>query len=987
MNARRGLTVLVLVALALPGLMAWAQTRPGAPPRSAPAAIATVGARRIPRDDFDRRAAQAMQQFAGRGAVPVEMRDLIRRQLLETLIRVQLLAQEARRTGITVSPLEAEAELRKDPFFSPGGQFDASRMLAIKTTQKPQYDAAIQGISEQLAARALNERLEQRLRPDDAVIRADARRELTKTTVDYLSLRRGEFNGSYPEPREKSILEYYRSHAAEFQRPDRATLSIAFANTPTMAESLKHVPGAAQAWTRRMKQLGDSLVALARGGLDFEAACVSLGGARPGIVVQTENFPGYWQGSAAQSAQVFHARPGQVLDPIPGTEGFLLVRVDDVTPAHLAPLAEVSREIRGKLRADARLHHEEYEQRSLYASVRDSLTGPAWRFRYAVADTAAMRIAEPSAADLDRFYRGHQADYSSFDAARGQIVARSLDEVRTDVRVRLLRERRIESARTQADQLFRTWGANKRDAALEVALRVRETAPVPRGADIDTGLAARTVSDTVWTRGEPRAVGIMPYARGFVVWQTTTRLPVHTPTFDQARDALQLAVRSQKEQEELQGARALFERNPSRFSSGNIIYFTRAVVPAPELMTVPLTYEEVERFHRRNIDKYSAPELIRARHILVAPVGPSAAADRAAREKAQALLVRARAGEDFAKLAREASDDEPTRDKGGDLGTFGRGTMLDEFDAAVFAMEPGQISDLVKTRSGYHIILCLEHEPAVIQPLSMIYSNVSSDAATAKAETLAVQRADSLMRVLRTAAQAKAAVARMSMVSNQYQHRIGDAITVTNVRPLFERIEKLKAGELMRPPFRAKGQGVWIAWVDSITPPRTPIWDEVRQRVLDAYRLDSGQRALEAKRAELDSLFAQGWSLDSVATLWGGLERIRDAAAGKGLPALGGSERVDSLLFGTARTPEITAGTTSGWLTLPNGLARLRVLARSDPSADQLASRAEKLRREELERRLSTYFEDLKRRYPVRILDARLRELDVPRPPDPKPGR
>ena len=102
---------------------------------------------------------------------------------------------------------------------------------------------------------------------------------------------------------------------------------------------------------------------------------------------------------------------------------------------------------------------------------------------------------------------------------------------------------------------------------------------------------------------------------------------------------------------------------------------------------------------------------------------------------------------------------------------------------------------------------------------------------------------------------------------------------------------------------------------------------------------------------------------------------------------MGGSERVDSLLFGTARTPEIAAGTTSGWLTLPNGLARLRVLARSDPSADQLASRAEKLRREELERRLSTYFEDLKRRYPVRILDARLRELDVPRPPDPKPGR
>ncbi|MEO5989894.1 MAG: peptidyl-prolyl cis-trans isomerase, partial [Candidatus Eisenbacteria bacterium] len=952
MNARRGLSALVLIALALPGLLAWAQTRPPAPAGGASPAIATVGARRIPRDDFERRAAQALQQFSGRGPVPAEMRDLIRRQMLETLIRLQLLAQEAHRTGITVSPLEAEAELRKDPFFSPGGQFDASRMNAIKTTQRPQYDAAIQGISEQLAARRLNEQLEKRMRPEDAAIRAEARRQLSKTTVDHLSLRRGDFNGSFPEPRETSVLTYYRTHTEEFQRPGRATLSVAFANTPGLPESLKRVPAMSQAWNRRMKQVADSLVRLVRGGMDFEAASVPLGGARPGVVVQRENFPGYWQGSAAQNAQVFSARPGTVLDPVPGTEGFLIVRVDDVMSAHLAPLAEVSREIRGKLRADARLHHADHEQRGLFASIRDSLTGPAWRFRYGFADTAALRLAEPSAAELDRYYRGHLADYSSFDAARGQIVARPLEEVRGDARLRWLREHRIESARTQADQLFRTWSANKRDATLETALRAKETLPIPIGADIDTGMAARAISDTVWTREGPRAAGVMPYARGFVVWQTTAKLASHTPTFEQARDALDQSVRAQNEQEELRAARKLFDRNPARFSSGNIIYFTRAVVPAPDFMTVHLTSAEVERFHRRNIDKYSAPELMRARHILISPLGPSAAADRAAREKAQGILQRLRAGEDFAKLARENSDDEPTRDKGGDLGTFGRGTMLDEFDAAAFALEPGQMSDLVRTQSGYHIILSVEHEPAVIQPLSLIYSNVSSDAATAKAETLAVERADSLMRVLRTVAQARAAVAKMSLISNQYQHRVGDAINTTNVRPMFERIEKLKAGELMRPAYRAKGQGVWIAWVDSITPPRIPVWEEARPRVIATYRLDAGQRALEAKKAELDSLFAQGWSLDSVAALWGGLDRIRDASVGKGLPTMSGVERVDSLLFGTAHNAPLGTGVTSDWLALPNGYARLRVLSRSEPSADQLASRTENLRREAIERRL-----------------------------------
>ena len=987
MKARRGFTALVLLALALPSLMAWAQTRPSVPARSASPAIATVGNRSIPRDEFDRRSAQTIQQFAGRGDVPPEMRDIVRRQLLETLIRMQMLVQEARRTGVTVSPLEAEAELKKEPFFNPGGQYDASRMLAIKTTQKPQYDAAIQGISEQLAARRLNDRIEQRVKPDVAALRAEARRELTRVTLEHLSLRRGDFNGSFPEPRESAVLAYYRANASEFRRPDRATISVAFVNTPGLPDSLRRDPALLGAWTRRMKQVADSLVTAIRGGVEYEEACVPLGGARAGVIIQSDNFPGYWQGTTAQAAQVFRTRPGTVLEPIVGAEGYLLVRVDAVTPAHLAPLSEVAREIRGKLRSDFRLHHQEYESRELYASVKDSLTGPAWRFRYGTADTSSIKLAEPSAVELDRYYRGHLADYSSFDSQKGQIVARTLDEVRSDVRLRLMRERRMESARAQADQLYRIWSAGKRDARLESSLNVHETIPVPLGADIDSGLAARAASDTLWSTGTPRPNGLMPYARGFVVWQISGQSTSHTPTFEQAQDALDQTVRARLEQSEIVGARELFARDPARFSSGNVIHYTRAVVPTPEFMTVSLTADEVARFHRNNIDKYSAQELVRARHILISPLGPSEAADRAARLKAQGLLTRARGGEDFAKLARENSDDEPTRDKGGDLGTFARGVMLDEFERAAFALEPGQISDLVRTESGYHIILCVEHEPAVVQPLSLIYSNVSSDAATAKAETVSVLRADSLLRSLRTVAQARIAARTMALQTQAYQHRIGDPITTTNVRPFFARLEKLKTGDLMRPAFKTKGQGVWIAWVDSITPPRTPNWEDVRQRVIDTYRRDAGQRALDAKKAELDSLFASGWSLDSVGALWGGLDRLRDHVAGKGLPAMGGSEAVDSLLFGSQRTAALATGTPSGWLSLPNGYARLVVSARTEPSAEQLSARTENLRREEIDQKLSSYFDELRKRYPVRILDARLRDLELPRPGSNRPAR
>ncbi len=128
---------------------------------------------------------------------------------------------------------------------------------------------------------------------------------------------------------------------------------------------------------------------------------------------------------------------------------------------------------------------------------------------------------------------------------------------------------------------------------------------------------------------------------------------------------------------------------------------------------IKVTDEEVEEYYKKNKDKFKEPEQVKARHILIKV---DAKADdkkwKEAEKKAKNIKKRIEKGEDFAKLAKEFSDDPGTKNKGGDLGFFTKGRMVPEFEAAAFALKPGQTSDPVKTVYGYHIIQTLEKKSA-----------------------------------------------------------------------------------------------------------------------------------------------------------------------------------------------------------------------------------------------------------------------------------
>jgi hypothetical protein len=313
--------------------------------------------------------------------------------------------------------------------------------------------------------------------------------------------------------------------------------------------------------------------------------------------------------------------------------------------------------------------------------------------------------------------------------------------------------------------------------------------------------------------------------------------------------------------------------------------------------------------------------------------------------------------------------------------------MLPEFERAAFAMRAGDLSSTpVRTQVGYHIISVYDYEPLFTNALAQVYPNVSSDAAEEKADSLAGMRADSLLRTLKSPAQARAAAQRLGLTVISYEHVIGQRENAPgDVLPYFRKLETGKAGQLLSGTQKFHGMGYAVTWVDSLSPPRLPTWEEARDKAVEAYRRGTGQRAMDGKLAELDSLLQAGWSIDSLAAGWGGLLSTDNYSTGGRIIGIGSSGRLDSLIFGAQGVEALPPGRLSEWTLLPGGAVRLRVKELRAPDANAIAIRVANERRAETERSLLGYFEALKKRYPVRILDRQLRDVALPKPPPGSP--
>jgi peptidyl-prolyl cis-trans isomerase SurA len=164
-----------------------------------------------------------------------------------------------------------------------------------------------------------------------------------------------------------------------------------------------------------------------------------------------------------------------------------------------------------------------------------------------------------------------------------------------------------------------------------------------------------------------------------------------------------------------------------------------------DIRTVPPTDKEIrDYFESTKAQQPKRPATVSFRGIFVRPQ-PSDSAKAIARQRADSVLVALRAGADFATLAKRFSDDPTTRDDGGDLGWFRRGRMVPQFEAVAFRLRPGQVSNVVETAFGYHIIQVERVEPAEVHARHILFAPVITDSNIAAAE----QRARAAVEALR----------------------------------------------------------------------------------------------------------------------------------------------------------------------------------------------------------------------------------------------
>jgi peptidyl-prolyl cis-trans isomerase D len=361
----------------------------------------------------------------------------------------------------------------------------------------------------------------------------------------------------------------------------------------------------------------------------------------------------------------------------------------------------------------------------------------------------------------------------------------------------------------------------------------------------------------------------------------------------------------------------------------------------------PVSAEDIQRNYEDNKQQYSTAEQVRASHILLKTEGKD---DATVKKQAEDLLAKVKAGANFAELATKYSEDDASKVKGGDLDFFPKGQMVPEFDKAAFSMKPGEISDLVKTQYGYHIIKVTDKKPATTKSLDEVRAQIEDQIKWDRAQTEAQRIADDVAKSLKKPAD-------FDTVAKGRGLTVGESTLFSKEEPIAglgmapavaERAFALKDGdvsEAIRTP-----QGFAFVTVTGRQDSYVPKLDEVKAKVRDAV---VKKKATDVARQKAASIGAQMKTGDfNAAAKAAGLDvKTTDfIARGGAIGDIGVSPAVDAVAYG------MQPGAVSDPITTDNGTVIVKMLERQDPPASDVATGKATLKTELVNERRNRFY-------------------------------
>jgi peptidyl-prolyl cis-trans isomerase D len=272
---------------------------------------------------------------------------------------------------------------------------------------------------------------------------------------------------------------------------------------------------------------------------------------------------------------------------------------------------------------------------------------------------------------------------------------------------------------------------------------------------------------------------------------------------------------------------------------------------------VQVTHDDLQAYYNAHRDQYRVAEQVKVSHILIKTplAGPDGKVDEKgvaeAQRRAEDLLKQLKAGAKFEDLAKKNSEDPGSAKEGGSLGWIGKGRTVPEFEKAAFSVPKGQISDLVKSSYGFHIIRVDDKQDAHMKTLDEVKGEIEPVLKQQKTHEAAQKQAEELLQQAKTKGvdAAAAGVKGVSVVTSDFFSR-KDVVPGLGPAPQFMDAVFTTA-EKSPPQLAATAQGFAVFELLAVKPPATPTFEEIRERVETEFKNERSGVLLSQKTKEL----------------------------------------------------------------------------------------------------------------------------------------